>query len=96
LLAEKQREKEAEKIAEQLNEVQFRVPNLPLRRSVRPTRAPIRYTDLPTKSDESIAKVTKNCRHQQHKGVGCAAKEADHFPDYYDSAAIVKFNYILH
>jgi hypothetical protein len=60
-----------------------------LRRSVRTTKAPIRYTDLPQTPDDSFAKITKNCRHQQHKGVGCAALEADHFPDYYDSAKIV-------
>lgn len=84
--AEEAREKEAERIAEVLNEENFKVPEIPLRRSTRTTKAPTKYTDEPTEknTESAFIEVTKKCN-QQHLGIGCAAKDANHFPEYYDS-----------
>lgn len=85
--AEEQREEEAERIAEALNEESFKVPQVPLRRSVRITKATSRYTDQPTVKDydNNFLEVSNKC-HINHKGLYCADKEVDHFPDYYDSS----------
>lgn len=83
-------EQQAEKDAEALNNENFKVPQIPLRRSTRNTKAPTHYTDQPTQKiyDSNFNEVSDHCR-QKHKGLGCAAIEANHFPDYYDSAETV-------
>lgn len=87
--AEEEREQEAERIAEQLNAINFKVPDIPLRRSTRTTKAPTRYTDLHAPNLPDFAVITKDCKDKQHPGLGCAAIDADHYPEYYDSAATV-------
>lgn len=85
--AEEQREKEAEEIAEALNEENFKIPKIPLRRSVRTTKAPSFYTDQPNAPDydDKFLEVSCNCQ-KNHKGLYCADRDVEHFPDYYDSS----------
>lgn len=85
--AEEEREEEAERIAEALNKEQFKVPKIPLRRSIRTTKAPSKYTDQPDEKeyDNKFLEVSDNCQ-KNHKGLYCADREVDHFPDYYDSS----------
>jgi hypothetical protein len=95
-LSEEQQERENEVIAQQLNDIQFKAPTLPApRRSVRTIKPPEQYSDTSKigPRESSINKVTDHCR-SQHKGYGCGSKEADHWPDYYDSLKDVKFNQI--
>jgi hypothetical protein len=91
---EEQQERENEIIAQQLNEAQFKAPTLPApRRSVRTIKAPEQYSDtskIGHRGETLINKVTDHCR-SQHKGYGCGSKEANHWPDYYDSVKDVKF-----
>lgn len=86
LQAEEEREQEAERVAEALNNEQFKVPQIPLRRSLRTTKAPSFYTDQPNAKeyDDKFLEVSDNCQ-KNHKGLYCADREVEHFPDYYDS-----------
>jgi hypothetical protein len=58
----------------------------PPRRSTRTRRAPeIFITDNTSTREARPEQVTNNCRNMKHKGLGCAALDANHYPDYYDS-----------
>jgi hypothetical protein len=77
-----------EAIARMLNDAQFKVPEVPLRRSVRSTqgKTPDRFSENESRiRDTGIKPVTPTCRLYKHKGYGCASLEAEHYPEYYDS-----------
>lgn len=89
--AERQ-EKENELIAEKLNEEQFRAPIIEVRRSVRTNKgiAPVRYSDNREKNEwDDFNEISNKCN-VEHKGINCADKRANHAPDYFNSASIVK------
>lgn len=87
------REKDLEAIADVLNDFQFAVPVPPRRISSRVKKVPVRYSDEQVEEKiNTFSAMTKNCKHYKHKGVGCAAASADHFPEYFNSLDNVLFS----
>jgi hypothetical protein len=94
-MPEEQQQNEA--IARMLNDAQFKVPEVPLRRSVRSTqgKTPDRFSENESRIRETgIKPVTPTCRLYKHKGYGCASLEAEHYPEYYDSTKNVSLTII--
>jgi hypothetical protein len=73
--------------ADRLNEEADRQAMPPPRRSTRTRQArEVFVTDNTATRESAYEKETPNCRNLKHKGLGCAAMDAHHYPEYYDSA----------